>query len=309
MREARVAGLYDGDLETVERVKRATRMVPVTDGHALRDVLQEWSIRLRPGRDARLLHERAGRGPRWHEPCPHDPDPAGVHAELRVRRPAAAPRRPEPDGRQPPAGPGSQCRHVARAPAAGGRPFQDQGSRAWREQLAGPPRPEGRPRHRGDLRGALRLRDGRPARQVDRDLVDLRRPPGRDRRPRRGHGPRLDAAAVRFHDHRRRARGDDARRLVEPDGTADQRRPAGHDRVGRAPAAAALPARLPAPQPLRLRHPPAVPALPDQRRAAEHHREGVALVRHGRHREGDGLRTADEVRPGHRRGLPHRRRG
>jgi predicted amino acid dehydrogenase len=45
IREARVAGLYDGDLEAVNRVKRATRMVPVTDGHALRDVLQEWSIR------------------------------------------------------------------------------------------------------------------------------------------------------------------------------------------------------------------------------------------------------------------------
>jgi predicted amino acid dehydrogenase len=45
IREAREAGLYDGDLEHVERVKRATRMIPVTDGHALRAVLQEWSIR------------------------------------------------------------------------------------------------------------------------------------------------------------------------------------------------------------------------------------------------------------------------
>lgn len=45
IREARAAGLYDGELEAVERVKRATTTVPVTDGHALRDVLQEWSIR------------------------------------------------------------------------------------------------------------------------------------------------------------------------------------------------------------------------------------------------------------------------
>ncbi len=45
IREARQAGLYDGDLEHVERVKRASRMIPVTDGHALRAVLQEWSIR------------------------------------------------------------------------------------------------------------------------------------------------------------------------------------------------------------------------------------------------------------------------
>ena len=45
IREARASGLYDGDLEAVSRVMRATRMVPVTNGHALRDVLQEWSIR------------------------------------------------------------------------------------------------------------------------------------------------------------------------------------------------------------------------------------------------------------------------
>ncbi len=45
IREARAAGLYDGELEAVERVKRATTAVPVTDGHALRDVLQEWAIR------------------------------------------------------------------------------------------------------------------------------------------------------------------------------------------------------------------------------------------------------------------------
>ncbi len=45
IREARVAGLYDGELEAVNKVKRATRMIPVTDGHVLRDVLQEWSIR------------------------------------------------------------------------------------------------------------------------------------------------------------------------------------------------------------------------------------------------------------------------
>lgn len=45
VREARAAGLYDGDLAAIDRVKRATDAVPVTDGHALRDVLQEWAIR------------------------------------------------------------------------------------------------------------------------------------------------------------------------------------------------------------------------------------------------------------------------
>jgi predicted amino acid dehydrogenase len=45
IREARAAGLYDGELHAVDRVKAAAHRVPVTDGHALRDVLQEWSIR------------------------------------------------------------------------------------------------------------------------------------------------------------------------------------------------------------------------------------------------------------------------
>jgi predicted amino acid dehydrogenase len=45
IREARAAGLYDGELEAIERVRSATTAVPVTDGHALRDVLQEWAIR------------------------------------------------------------------------------------------------------------------------------------------------------------------------------------------------------------------------------------------------------------------------
>ena len=45
IREARAAGLYDGELEEIDRVKRATTEVPVTDGHTLRDVLQEWAIR------------------------------------------------------------------------------------------------------------------------------------------------------------------------------------------------------------------------------------------------------------------------
>jgi predicted amino acid dehydrogenase len=45
IREARAVGLYDGDLADVETVKQATSSVPVTDGQALSDVLQEWSVR------------------------------------------------------------------------------------------------------------------------------------------------------------------------------------------------------------------------------------------------------------------------
>ena len=46
IRDARATGLYDGDLAAVERVKSAAAgRLPVTDGHALRDVLQEWAVR------------------------------------------------------------------------------------------------------------------------------------------------------------------------------------------------------------------------------------------------------------------------
>jgi predicted amino acid dehydrogenase len=45
IREARTVGLYDGDLAAVGRVVRATTDVPVSDGHALRAVLQEWAVR------------------------------------------------------------------------------------------------------------------------------------------------------------------------------------------------------------------------------------------------------------------------
>ena len=45
IREARAAGLYDGELEAIGQVMRATDAIPVADGHALRDVLQEWAIR------------------------------------------------------------------------------------------------------------------------------------------------------------------------------------------------------------------------------------------------------------------------
>jgi hypothetical protein len=46
VREARAAGLYDGDLDAVEKVRAAAGdEVATTDGHALHDVLQEWAVR------------------------------------------------------------------------------------------------------------------------------------------------------------------------------------------------------------------------------------------------------------------------
>ena len=45
VREARAVGLYDGELDAIDAIKRATTQVPVSDGHTLGDVLQEWAIR------------------------------------------------------------------------------------------------------------------------------------------------------------------------------------------------------------------------------------------------------------------------
>lgn len=45
VREAQAAGLFDGDMADVERVMSAAQGARVTDGQALRDVLQEWAIR------------------------------------------------------------------------------------------------------------------------------------------------------------------------------------------------------------------------------------------------------------------------
>lgn len=45
VREARAVGLYDGELDAIDSIKQTTTGVPVSDGHALGDVLQEWAIR------------------------------------------------------------------------------------------------------------------------------------------------------------------------------------------------------------------------------------------------------------------------
>jgi len=46
IRDARIRGLYDGDNAAVERMVRAADgLAPSTDGHRLRDVLQEWAMR------------------------------------------------------------------------------------------------------------------------------------------------------------------------------------------------------------------------------------------------------------------------
>lgn len=44
-REARAAGIYDGDPAALDRLRSTITTVPVTNGRALHDVLQEWAIR------------------------------------------------------------------------------------------------------------------------------------------------------------------------------------------------------------------------------------------------------------------------
>lgn len=43
--EARAAGLYDGDIDDLRKVRDTTSRVPVVDGSTLADVFQEWAIR------------------------------------------------------------------------------------------------------------------------------------------------------------------------------------------------------------------------------------------------------------------------
>ena len=45
IRDARTAGRYDGDLDAVQRIMDAAEEIPATNGHSLRDVLQEWTVR------------------------------------------------------------------------------------------------------------------------------------------------------------------------------------------------------------------------------------------------------------------------
>ena len=215
IREARVAGLYDGDLEAVNQVKRAT---PDGPGHRRPRAARRPAGVVDPARaerDARLLHQRPRRGPRRHEPRPHHPDPAGVH-----RRTSSSPIRccAWTSGKRIDANP-----VLGLAANIGMWPVR-QLPGPIRSQVKAPghrlssslarPGPRGCPRRRrppttssqafgvDDLRG-----------QDGRHLRGLRRAAGRAGRPRRRHGPRRHPAAVRRHHHRRGARGDDAGRL------------------------------------------------------------------------------------------------
>ena len=262
----------------------------------------------RPDRDAGLLRQRAHGRPRRSEPRADHPDPARAHREPHVRRSAAAPGPAQPTGLRAVPRPRGGHRAVAGAPAArrgqgtAHRPRRAPQHRPGAQGGAGLRRPG---RH---LRRAGRLRAGGPGGEDPRDLGRLRGPTGGAGRSRRRHGPRLDPATLRRDRQLRRARGDDAGgggRLR----TADRRRPAGHDRLGRARAAAAPPERPQAQEQVRVRHPPALAGVLHQGGAARHSGEGDPVPVDGRRREGGGLRPALRLQPRDRHRLPHRGRG
>ena len=275
----------------------------------------------RRDRDAGLLHQRPDRGARGTTPRPDDPDPARAHREHPVRRPVAPPRPARPAVRP-------AARPPARRPGRGPR-----GRRRRRRDhpvpAAGPrrgavpahrPRPPGRTRPgpaggprlrrpRRDVRRAERLRARGPRREDPHHHLDLAGATGRPRRPRRRPGRRRDAAALRRR-HRQRGHAGGADDRVRARGQhAHPRRPAGHDRRRRPGAAAAPTQRTEAPEPVRVRHPPAVAGVPAQRRAPAHRLAHRAPARHGPGREGRGLQPAVHLQPRHRHHLTDRRGG
>ena len=98
--------------------------------------------------------------------------------------------------------------------------------------------------------------------------------------------------------------------VVQPARAADQRRPARHDRLRRPGAPAALPQRVPAQEPVRLRHPPAVAEVTSPRwsRCASIEKYAPSLVMDGVEK-GVAYTPPFDLQPRHRHHVPHRRRG
>ena len=178
IREARAAGLYDGELEAVEAGQaRATTPSRSPTGTGC-------ATSCRSGRSAtcrprcRATSPTPARGPRWRQPRPHRADPARVHRQHRVRRPAAAIRHAGAARRHPASSgspPTSACGRRRCCPTRCKSPHR--GSRACvsNRPMARTRRPRLR-RRRRHLRGAGRLRPRGPRRQDAHHLRGLRRP-------------------------------------------------------------------------------------------------------------------------------------
>ena len=201
VREARAVGLYDGELDAIDRVKQATTDVPVSDGHALRDVLQEWAIRhlqtelpgyLTNARTVVLGGAQPRRGPRGSSASSPTTSSSPTRCCASTCRPRST---------------ATPLLGLAVATALwpahllpGLVKSTDPGTGHRAQPRPGPQGRPGRRRRRGDVRRARRLRPGGPRRQ-DRHHA----PPISDDRlaelaePRRRHGARQRPAAVPRH--------------------------------------------------------------------------------------------------------------
>ena len=162
----------------------------------------------------------------------------------------------------------------------------------------------------GDLRRTHDVRPAGAGRQDPHQLECVRRAAGGVGQAWRGPGPGRHPAALRRDHHQLGgAGGPDAGRDRRGRGQAHRRRPARHDHVLRSAATPAVPRRVQAQEPVRLRHPPVEPGVPAQHRAPEHDLKGGPAGGHGWCGEGHRLRSRLQVQPCDRHRLADRRRG
>ncbi len=230
-----------------------------------------------------------------------------VHAEPAVRRPTAAAGRAQAAGLDRRLEPVCQRRALrvgmgAAAHACGAAAQAVVAVRAAQGAGQG---------HRGGGAGARarRLRARGAGRQDRRHDHRQRRAAGAVPRQGRAPGGRRRAAGGRPRGRPVAAGRDDPGRHRQGPRRPVGRRLRGDPRQPGAGAAAAVPQRLQAREPLRLRHPPAVAGVLQGRQAGRDAVARVAAAADGQHREGDGLCTALRLFARRRHPQPDRRRG
>jgi hypothetical protein len=193
IREARAAGHVTGRIEDLQRIKDATKRVPVRDDSLLTDILPGVGDPPRRGRDAGLLRQRPRRRGRRDHSRAHHRRAARVHRQHRLRRARPRPRAARQTQDEPGDGDCGRDRRVRLA--ADPRLRQGPGGRSVRlvQRQGRPRRRRGRRRHHRLVLRADALRPPRPRRQ-GRDHQHGLRGPTRHarrarRRPRRGRHP------------------------------------------------------------------------------------------------------------------------
>ena len=225
-----------------------------------------------------------------------------VHAEPAVRRPAAAARRAQ-DAHRPRLARALHQRRAPRARVDAGR-ADGLGTGQGVDPLHAAAGDAGGDRHRGPGPRARPLRRRRARAQGHRHVDGQRPPPRRVPRQERRHGRRRRPARVRPRAGPEPPRRDDHRGHRQDRRRHSRGRLPGDHRGPAARAADPLPERLPAGQPLRVRDPPAVAGVLQERQADRAPLARLAAGVHGHAREGDGLRAAVRVLEGDGRQEP-----